>query len=93
LLINKKLRNKIGKIAFVSNTSRMLLFMYHIAFCKSLFLTYQLSVFVGVFCTEKNRVVKIVHSSSEVVLQTIKHMVIYPGSGPSLEVIALRPVT
>jgi hypothetical protein len=38
----------------------------------------------------KDRVVKIARSSFEVVLQTTKHMVIYPGSGPSLEVIALR---
>jgi hypothetical protein len=37
-------------------------------------------------------VVKITCSSSEVVLQTIKHTVIYPSSGPSSEVIALRPV-
>jgi hypothetical protein len=33
------------------------------------------------------RVVKITHSGFEVVLQTTKHMVIYPGSSPSLEVI------
>jgi hypothetical protein len=37
------------------------------------------------------RVVKIVCSSSKVVLQIMKHTVIYPGSGLSLEVIALRP--
>jgi hypothetical protein len=36
-------------------------------------------------------VVKITRSSSEVVLQTTKHNMIYPGSGPSLEVIALCP--
>jgi hypothetical protein len=48
---------------------------------------------VGVFCTGRNRVVKIAHSSSEVVLQTTKHMVIYPSSRPSLEVISLRPMT
>jgi hypothetical protein len=47
---------------------------------------------VGVFCTGKNRVVKITCSSSEVVLQTTKHIMIYPSSGPSLEVIALRSV-
>jgi hypothetical protein len=35
-------------------------------------------------------VVKITRSNSEVVLRTIKHMIIYPGSGPSLEVIALH---
>jgi hypothetical protein len=46
---------------------------------------------IGVFCTGKNRVVKITCSSSEVVLQTTKHTMIYHGSGPSLEVIALRP--
>jgi hypothetical protein len=44
------------------------------------------------FCTGKNRVVKIAYSSSEVVLQTTKHTVIYNNSGPSLEVIALRLV-
>jgi hypothetical protein len=47
---------------------------------------------VGVFCTGKSRVVKIVRSSFEMVLRTIKHTMIYPGSGPSLEVIALHPV-
>jgi hypothetical protein len=47
---------------------------------------------VSVFCAGKNRVVKIARSSSEMVLQTTKHTMIYPGSGPSLEVIALRPM-
>jgi hypothetical protein len=47
---------------------------------------------ISVFCTSKNRVVKILCSSSEVVLRTTKHTMIYPGSGPSLEVIALHPV-
>jgi carbamate kinase len=46
---------------------------------------------VGVVFIDKNRVVKIVHSSSDVVLQTTKHIMIYHGSGPSLGVIALRP--
>jgi hypothetical protein len=49
-------------------------------------------IVVDVFYTGKNRVVKITHSSFEVVLRTTKHTMIYPGSGPSLEVIALRPV-
>jgi hypothetical protein len=40
----------------------------------------------------KYRVVKITHSSSEVVLRTTKHTVIYPDLGLSLEVIAVRPV-
>jgi hypothetical protein len=35
-------------------------------------------------------VVKIMHSSSKVVSQTTKHTVIYLGSSPSLEVIALH---
>jgi hypothetical protein len=48
-------------------------------------------VTVGVFNTGKNRVVKIVCSSSKMVLRTTKHTVIYPGSNPSLVVIALRP--
>jgi hypothetical protein len=43
------------------------------------------------FCTEKNRVVKIVHSSFEVVLRITEHTMIYPGSGPSFEVIPLCP--
>jgi hypothetical protein len=38
------------------------------------------------------QVVKIVHPSFEVVLWTTKHTKIYPSSGPSLEIIALRPV-
>jgi hypothetical protein len=46
--------------------------------------------FVSVFCTSKNRVVKITHSSSEVVLRTTKHTMIYPDSSPSLKVISLR---
>jgi hypothetical protein len=37
-------------------------------------------------------VVKITCSSSEVVLRIMKHTMIYPDSGPSLEVIALHPV-
>jgi hypothetical protein len=37
-------------------------------------------------------VLKIACSSSEVVLRTTKHIVIYPGLGPSLKVIALCPV-
>jgi hypothetical protein len=39
---------------------------------------------VGIFYTWKNMVVKITPSNSEVVLQTTKHTMIYPGSGPSL---------
>jgi hypothetical protein len=46
---------------------------------------------VGVFCIGKNKVVKIVHSSSEMVLRTTNHTIIYPSSDPSLEVIALCP--
>jgi hypothetical protein len=38
--------------------------------------------YVGVFCTSKNRVVKIAHSSFEVVLRTTKHMVFYPSADP-----------
>jgi S-methylmethionine-dependent homocysteine/selenocysteine methylase len=45
---------------------------------------------VGVFCTSKKKVAKITRSSSEVVLRTTKHIMIYPNSGLSLEVIALR---
>jgi hypothetical protein len=47
--------------------------------------------FVSVFCTDKNRVVKIVCFSSEMVLRTTKHIMLYLGSGPSLEVIAICP--
>jgi hypothetical protein len=36
--------------------------------------------------------VKIARSSFDVVLQTMKHTMIYPSSGPSSEVIALRLV-
>jgi hypothetical protein len=39
---------------------------------------------VSVFYTSKNRVVKIMCSSYEAVLQTENHTMIYPGSGPSL---------
>jgi hypothetical protein len=55
---------------------------------KSPFLERQLSVF---FALARYRVVKIACSYSEVVLQTTKHTKFYPGSSPSLEVIALRP--
>jgi hypothetical protein len=45
---------------------------------------------IGVFCTGKNGVVKIMCFSFEMVLQTTKHTMIYPGSGFSSEVIALH---
>jgi hypothetical protein len=41
------------------------------------------------FAPTRYRVVKITHFSSEVVLRTTGHMVIYPGSDSSLEVIIL----
>jgi hypothetical protein len=47
---------------------------------------------VGVFCIDKNRVVKITRSSFEMDLRTTKHIMIYPDSGPSSDVIVLRPV-
>jgi hypothetical protein len=37
---------------------------------------------IDVFCIGNNRVVKIAHSNSEVVLRTTKHVVIYPSLGP-----------
>jgi hypothetical protein len=46
---------------------------------------------IGVFCINKNKVAKITRSSSEVVLRTIEHMVIYPASVPSMEVIVIHP--
>jgi hypothetical protein len=58
------------------------------AHCKSPFLACQLSVFSA---PAKYRVVKIMCSSIEMVLRTIEHNMIYPGSGASLEVIALHP--
>jgi hypothetical protein len=48
-----------------------------------------LSVF---FAPVRYMVVKIMRSCSEVVLRTTKHTMVYPGSCPSLEVIALRSV-
>jgi hypothetical protein len=45
--------------------------------------------FVGVFYTGKNMVVKIMHFSSEVVLRSIEHTMIYPGSDLSFKLIAL----
>jgi hypothetical protein len=44
-----------------------------------------LSSVVSVFCTGKNRVVNIVHSSSEMVLRTIKHTMIDAGLGPYVQ--------
>jgi hypothetical protein len=41
------------------------------------------------FALARYRVVKIAHSYSKVVLRTTKHTIVYPGSGPTLEVIAL----
>jgi hypothetical protein len=48
-----------------------------------------LSVF---FALVRYMVVKITCFSSEMVLQIMKHIVMYPTSGPSSEVIALQPV-
>jgi hypothetical protein len=48
-----------------------------------------LSVFIA---PARYRVVKITRSDSELVLRTTKHMVIYPGLDPSLEVITLHLV-
>jgi hypothetical protein len=48
-----------------------------------------LSVF---FTPARYRVVKIVCSCSEVVLRTMKHTIVYPGSGPYYVVIVLHPV-
>jgi hypothetical protein len=57
--------------------------------CKSPFLEHQLLVYSAL---ANYRVVKIAHSSSEVVLRTMKHTMIYLGSSPSSKVIALHPV-
>jgi hypothetical protein len=54
---------------------------------KSPFLAHQLSVFSA---PANYGVVKTARSSSEAVLQTMKHTMIYPGSGLPSEVIALR---
>jgi hypothetical protein len=56
---------------------------------KSPILMHQLLVFSA---PARYRVAKIMRSSSKVVLQTTKHIVIYTGLGPSLEVIALHIV-
>jgi hypothetical protein len=55
-------------------------------------LVYRVLVIVGVFYTGKNRVVKIARTSSEMILWTTKHTMIYLGSVSSLKVIALHPV-
>jgi hypothetical protein len=57
------------------------------AYYKSSYLACQQSVF---FTPARYMVVKITCSCFEVVLWTIKHTIFYPGSSPSLEVIALR---
>jgi hypothetical protein len=57
------------------------------AHCKSSFLAHQLSVF---FAPATYKVVKIMRSSSDVVLRNTKHTMIYSSLGPSLDVIALR---
>jgi hypothetical protein len=56
---------------------------------KSPFLVRQLLVF---FAPANYGVVKIARSSFEVVMWTMKHTMIYTGSCPSSEVIALYPV-
>jgi hypothetical protein len=43
------------------------------------------------FAPARYGVVKITRSYSDVVLRTTNHTKFYPGSAPSLEVIALRP--
>jgi hypothetical protein len=55
---------------------------------KSHFLAHQLLVF---FAPVRYRMVKVAHSCSDVVLRTTKHTTVYPSSGPSSEVIPLRP--
>jgi hypothetical protein len=47
-------------------------------------------VSADVFYTDKNRVIKIVRFSFEIVLRTTKHKMIYHASGYSLEIIAIR---
>jgi hypothetical protein len=59
------------------------------AYYKSPYLARQLSVFLP---STRYMKVNIMCSYFEVVLQTIKHTMIYPGSCPSLEVIALHLV-
>jgi hypothetical protein len=59
-----------------------------IAHCKSPFLAHQLSMF---FAPARYRVVNLIYSCSEVVLQTTKHIIVYPGLCPYLELIALHP--
>jgi hypothetical protein len=50
-------------------------------------------IYVSVFSAPANYgVVNIARSSSMVVLRTMKHTMIYPGSDPSSEVIALCPM-
>jgi hypothetical protein len=59
------------------------------AHCKLPYMACQLSVFSA---SVNYGVAKIMRSSSEVVLRTTKHTMIYPGSGPSSEVIVIRLV-
>jgi hypothetical protein len=47
---------------------------------------------VIVFCTDKNRVIKIVRFSFDRVLWTINHIMIYPDLVPFLKLIGRRPV-
>jgi hypothetical protein len=47
---------------------------------------------LGFFASARYMVVKIMRSCSKMVLRTTEHTMIYSGSGPCLEVIALRPV-
>jgi hypothetical protein len=57
--------------------------------CKSPYLAHQLLMFSA---SANCGVVKITHSSFEMVLRTMKHTMIYHDSGPSSEVTSLRPV-
>jgi hypothetical protein len=43
------------------------------------------------FAPTRYKVVKIMHSYSEMALRTTKHNIVYSGSCPSSKVIALRP--
>jgi hypothetical protein len=54
---------------------------------KSPFLMHHLVV---LFSLARYRVVKITRSYTEVVLRITKHTIVYPGSSPSSEVIALH---
>jgi hypothetical protein len=100
-VVFRRVRSVNDKMKIYKNKDmfRLCLFMFHTFYLVAMCVHFntmnnillKTSQPVGVFYTDKYRVVKITYLSSEVILRTTNHTVIYPNLGTSLEVITLRP--